>query len=137
MQDYYELRRLFSRRPIPGLDSDMRDARGTRRNDYSVQQREKSVWEAKVRELTVQVARELDDLLSIGFFVDKDWSLGLQGLDGASSTTCVLLARNLTQLGTGFEAIFAERAFLRDIYIPEVVFCLHTVYFDTRDLNPE
>ena len=118
LEDYQRWAKAMARRPLPASEGDVREVRGSRRNDYAARQRETATWEAEVRALTNQTAKELDELLNIGFFVDKEWSTGLQGIEG-------------------FEAVFAERAMLRDKYIPETVFYLHAVYFESRDLFPE
>ncbi|KAI9007767.1 nuclear pore protein 84/107 [Hyaloraphidium curvatum] len=114
LEDYASWTRAMLRKPLP-LDGEVRETRG-RRNDASARKRDYLAWEKEVRDLSVQVTKQLEELLSIGFFTDRDWSSGLAELEL-------------------FEGILNERAALRDIYVPEIVFCLHNVYFETRDLE--
>lgn len=55
-----------------------------RRNDYAALQRERIAWETEARELTARVTRQLEQLLEIGFFVEKEWSALLDGYAGKS-----------------------------------------------------
>lgn len=80
LEDYQNWRETMARKPIPGFEEG-RETRSLRRNEQAARQRDKAAWESEARALTVRAAQELDALLNIGFFVDKGWSMSLQGIE--------------------------------------------------------